>query len=101
MHDVNIAIDVDFHSDGRCEGRIFCGQRVATITPNGMGHLVVYENFDHVNFPQIELPMDGPGTVGFVIGNLFGDIDIKWALETIQKDIAARFAGSIPTVGNA
>lgn len=100
MYDVNIAVDVDFHEDGTCSGRVFAGQRIATITPNGAGHDVVYENFEHINVPKLELPMDGPGTVGFVIGNIFGDINPVWATEQLQKMLATSFGSDLETIGS-
>ena len=99
MQNVDLVVNVKFHNDGRCEGAVSCGMRMVTITPTAYGHNLKYEGFQEVRVPELDLPMDGPGSVGFVIGNIFGDLNPRWALDTLLRQMQ----GSVgfDTIGNA
>lgn len=103
MHDVSMNINVDFHEDGRCEGTIICGNRIATIKPLHLSHHVTYEGFEYIEVPEIDIPwIEGPQVVGFIVGNIFGDINPEWALKvTLQMLHQMSGGSSLETVGNA
>ena len=65
---------------------------------------MAYEGFDQMPDAEIDLPygLDAIQACGFAMGNMFGDIDPKWALEQTMKMVASTLGGTdMETIGNA
>jgi len=103
--DVKIIIDVTLEmGEGKALGTITCGDRKCTIMDGYPNLRMSYEGFDQMPDTEVDLPygLDAIQAVGFAMGNMFGDIDPKWALEQTMK-MAANALGisDIETIGSA
>ena len=103
--DVKIIIDVALEmGEGKALGTISCGDRKIIIKDGFPNLRMAYEGFNQIPDAEVSLPygLDAIQAVGFAMGNMFGDIDPKWALEQSLK-MAANAMGTpdMETIGSA
>jgi hypothetical protein len=104
---VNVKMIVDVTLEigtGKALGTITCGDRKCTIMDGYPNLRMAYEGFDQMPDTEVDLPygLDAIQAVGFAMGNMFGDIDPKWALEqSLQMVTNLVGKADMETIGNA